>query len=110
MTRSATVLCAGRPAGAAFSSIVPAPGSLAPQLAEGRSGPQRTAGRCLKQMARGRLAGRRQDPGASTWHRRETADGVPTTAVRWLSPAGLTALPVIASCRAAGPGSWLPPW
>ena len=96
MTRPATVLGAGKPAGAAFFPVVPAPGSLALQLAEGRSGPQRAAGSCPEQMARGRLAGRRQDPGASTWRRRETADGVPTAAMRWLSPAGLTAPPMIA--------------
>ena len=81
MTRPATMFTAGKPAGTAFFPIVPPPGSPAPQLAEGR---------CLKQIARGRLAGRRQDLGASTWRRRETAAG-PAAAVRWLSRARLAA-------------------
>ena len=71
MTRPATVF----PAGAGVAWIVPPPGLPSPQVAEGRSGPQRTAGRCLKQMARGRLEVRRQDLGASSWRRRETAAG-----------------------------------
>ena len=66
MTGPAAVLAAGKPAGAGGASIVPLPGLPSPQLAEGSSGLQRAAGRSLKQMARGRLAGRRQDLGPST--------------------------------------------
>jgi hypothetical protein len=92
--RPATVL----PAGAAFFSIVPPPGSPAPQLAEGR---------CLKQMARGRLAGRRQDLGASTWRRQETAAGAPAAAVRWLARA-VFAAPVTGFLPGGQPGEPAP--
>jgi len=105
MTRPAIVL----PAGAGVASIVLSPGSPSPQLARGRSGAQRAAGRCLKQLARGRLAGRRLDLGASTWRRRETAAGAPAVAVRWLSRAVLAA-PVTGFLPGGQPGNQrLPP-